>query len=150
MTDLSKEFKDKLSLLSDDIPKPVRIRIKKGCVIQDCDVYVGRSCTMGGWNKVEQVKKGNIKWKNPFMTKQKKYSHLGKEEKLQTVLKDYENHIREKMNKNLNMIEELRSFGGKTLGCFCNVQGTPENPKCHATIIVKLFIELMETGTIES
>ena len=129
-------------------PEPVRVRIRGGKVVQDCDVYVGRSCTMGGWSKVEKVKKGNKKWKNPFNPKQKKYSHLGKSEKLQQVLKDYEDHIRKMIRDDPTMIDELRSFGGKTLGCFCSDSGTIEYPLCHATIICKLFVELEKTGNI--
>jgi len=148
MTDLSQEFEKKLNVCSDEIPKPVRIRIRNKRVVQNCDVYVGRPCSMGGWSKVEQVKKGNSRWCNPFKVRQKRYSHLGGDgEKLQAILEDYENHIREKIQDNPNLLEELRDFRGKTLGCFCIDQGTPDDPKCHATIIAKLFIELIQTET---
>lgn len=33
-----------------DLPRVVRLRRQNGVVVQDCDLYVGRECTMGGWN----------------------------------------------------------------------------------------------------
>jgi hypothetical protein len=29
--------------------KVVKLKRKNGIIIQDCDVYIGRSCFMGGW-----------------------------------------------------------------------------------------------------
>lgn len=41
----------------------VRIRRRGGAVVQDCDVYIGRNCFMGGW------KLSQSKWHNPFPAK---------------------------------------------------------------------------------
>ena len=32
------------------VPTVVRIRRKGDRVVQDCDIYIGRAWTMGGWN----------------------------------------------------------------------------------------------------
>ncbi len=111
-----------------DMPIPVRIRIKGGVVIQDCDVYVGRRCTMGGWNNVTQVAKGNARWCNAF--------------KGSFAIEKYESHIRDSIKSDPTMITDLKSFGGKTIGCFCNNQGTINNPLCHATVIAKIYSEM--------
>lgn len=41
----------------------VRIRMERGKVVQDCDVYIGRACNMGGWRLRQS------KWANPFTLK---------------------------------------------------------------------------------
>ena len=142
MDELCSEFEEKLTITP---PTTVRIRIKGGKVVQDCDIYVGRSCTMGGWSRYEKVKKGNPTWLNPFKVSQKKYS--GEKDKLAAVLKDYEEYIRDKMTP--EMKEELRGFAGRSLGCFCTNMGSIDNPKCHAMILCRLFDELIKTGDIK-
>nr|QBK92664.1 MAG: protein of unknown function DUF4326 [Pithovirus LCPAC401] len=119
---------DNSTSIKKDIPVPVRIKIKGGVIIQDCDVYVGRRCTMGGWNDVPQVAKGNAKWCNPFK------GPLGVEK--------YDSYIRNSIKSDPTMVTDLKSFGGKTLGCFCNNQGTIDNPLCHATVIAKIYSEM--------
>nr|QBK93759.1 MAG: protein of unknown function DUF4326 [Pithovirus LCPAC406] len=113
---------------SEDIPIPVRIRIKGGVIVQNCDVYVGRRCTMGGWNDVPQVAKGNTRWCNPF--------------KGLLAIERYNVHIRNSIKSDPTMITDLKDFRGKTLGCFCNKQGTIDNPLCHATVIAKIYSEI--------
>ena len=41
----------------------VRIRMERGVVVQDCEVYIGRACNMGGWRLRQS------KWANPFTLK---------------------------------------------------------------------------------
>ena len=62
-------------------PTVVRIRRRGGQVVQDCDLYIGRRMTMGGWNLPES------KWANPFPLKS--YS-------LEESLKKYEEYIESK------------------------------------------------------
>ncbi len=124
LNNASKSFSDGNKV---DIPRPVRIRIRKGAVVQDCDVYVGRKCTMGGWNTIRKVAKGNDRWHNPF--------------KGDGAVEKYDLYIRKLIKSDPNMMIDLKSFGGKTLGCFCVNQGTIDNPLCHATIIAKIYSE---------
>jgi len=76
----------------------VRLKRSKGVVVQDCDVYIGRRMTMGGWNLPES------KWKNPYTVKE-----CGSNE---AAVKKFEEYIRNKPEL-LADIEELR---GKSLG----------------------------------
>src|SRR6185437_9159550 len=38
----------------------VRLKRRRGVVIQGCDVYIGRACSRGGWNLPQS------KWHNPY------------------------------------------------------------------------------------
>ena len=78
--------------------KVVRLKRSKGVVVQNCDVYIGRRMTMGGWNLPDS------KWKNPYTVKE-----CGSNE---AAVKKFEAYIRNKPEL-LADIEELR---GKTLG----------------------------------
>ena len=95
----------------------VRIRRKGGKVVQDCDIYIGRKMTMGGWNLPQS------KWANPFPLK--------KESDRATVLAQYEAWIRQQPQL-MASLEELR---GKTLGCWCKPKA------CHGDILVRLMKE---------
>ena len=94
----------------------VRIRRQGGKVVQDCDLYIGRLCTQGGWNLPAS------KWANPFTVKA-----YGREEALQK----YEQHVRETPDL-WNALEELE---GKILGDWCK----PD--PCHGDILIKLLNE---------
>jgi hypothetical protein len=99
-----------------DPPTVVRIRRQNNKIIQDCDIYIGRRLTMGGWNLPQS------KWANPFTVKS-----MGRDE----ALRRYEEYIR----GNPQLMKELSELTGKRLGCFCK-----PNP-CHGDILVKLFNE---------
>ena len=45
-------------------PHVVHLKRKNGKVIQNCDIYIGRQCNMGGWNL------NSSKWANPFTVKE--------------------------------------------------------------------------------
>ena len=93
----------------------VRIQRKKGKVVQDCDIYIGRAVYRGGW----QLPKS--KWANPFSV-----NKYGREKCLQ-LYKDYV-----LTSGLIDNIEELR---GKQLGCWCH----PE--KCHGDVLLSLLAE---------
>jgi predicted NAD-dependent protein-ADP-ribosyltransferase YbiA (DUF1768 family) len=107
-------------------PIVVRLRRKvNGVVEQDCDVYVGRACTQGGWNLPTSD------WANPFSLKES-----GNDRTL--CLARYEEYLRTRRPDLIaRIVAELG--GGKRLGCWCS----PE--KCHADVLVKLFKELIAT-----
>ena len=66
---------------NDNIPKVVRIRRKDGKIVQDCDIYIGRRLTQGGWNLMDLASQDPLgihalhefikdsKWANPFKLK---------------------------------------------------------------------------------
>lgn len=96
------------------LPKVVRLKRRGGVVVQDCDVYIGRECKMGGWDLPES------KWANPFSVK--KYTR-------EIALQKYEEYIL----STPSLLESLGELEGKRLGCWCS----PE--PCHGNIIIKLF-----------
>ena len=99
----------------------VKIQRKKtGEIVQDCDVYIGRKITMGGWNLSDSI------WGNPFK--------VGKDGDIKTVLEKYEAHVR----KNKKLIDSLINLKGKVLGCWCKKK--PDDP-CHGDVLVKLINE---------
>nr|WQM87146.1 GTP-binding domain [Marseillevirus cajuinensis] len=99
-------------------PTRVKIQRKNGEVIKDCDVWIGRRCTMGGWSLPHSI------WANPF-----KLSQMSREE----CLEKYESYAREKL------WEHLGQISGKTLGCFCK-----DFEDCHGDVLVRLWIERFE------
>lgn len=96
-------------------PTVVRIRIKGGVIVQDCDIYIGRKQYQGGW-KLE-----DSKWANPYPVKM-----YGRD----LSLKYYENYIRSSP-----LFGQLWELAGKRLGCWCKPEA------CHGDILVKLFKE---------
>lgn len=103
-----------------EAPKVVRIQRKQGVITQNCDLYIGRRWTLGGWNLKQS------KWANPFSLSQ--YSR-------EECLSKYENHIR-----NSSLLNDLHELQGLTLGCFCH-NGATDPPYCHGDVLVKLFHE---------
>lgn len=102
------------------LPSVVRIRRSKGIVVQDCDLYIGRRCTMGGWNLEQSI------WHNPFTIK--KYGSA------EEVCKLY----REYILNNSNLMSKLPELEGKRLGCWCD--GTT----CHGHVLIDLFKALLD------
>ncbi len=94
----------------------VRIRRKGGKVVQDCDIYIGRQCYMGGWRLSKS------KWANPFSVK--KY---GREESLKLY--------REYILENDELYHSLLELENKVLGCWCK----PND--CHGDILIELLYE---------
>lgn len=108
----------------------VRIRRSGGKIVQWCDIYVGRSCSMGGWNLPTS------KWANPFTVKQ--YG-------LPEALIKYEQYVR----SNLSLWNSLEELDGKVLGCWClndivSKERINEDKKievCHAQVLLRLLEE---------
>jgi len=101
-------------LITINMTTVVHLQIKGGVKVQDCDIYIGRVCNMGGWRLLKS------KWHNPYSVKQ-----YGDQ-----AIPLFEKYIRE--SPLINDIEELR---GKILGCWCK-------PKpCHGDILIKILNE---------
>ena len=99
------------------LARVVRIRRRGGRVVQDCDVYVGRRMTMGGWNLKES------KWANPFTVKQCGGSAAEAVRRFRAYLEETRPDLA------AAAAVELR---GKTLGCWCA-------PKpCHADVLAEI------------
>ncbi len=104
--------------------KVVRIRRSKGVITQDCDIYIGRACNMGGWRLPKS------KWHNPFTVK---------EHGITKCLELYEAHIR-----NSGLFSEIGELEGKTLGCWCEQQYATDDygntsEGCHGQVLVRLL-----------
>ena len=78
----------------------VRLKISKGEIIQNCDVYIGRKCNMGGWNLHAS------KWANPFTIKE--YGSVD------VVIEKYRKYILGRKD----LLDSLHELKGKTLGCW--------------------------------
>ena len=111
-------------MASEDAPPPlptvVRIRRRRGAVVQGCDVYIGRRATQGGWALPESV------WANPYGLR----SGRSREESLAL----YEQYVRSRPG----LLEALPNLAGKRIGCWC----TPQ--PCHGDVLVRIFQELTQ------
>lgn len=96
-----------------DVPRRIRIRREGGQIVQGCDIYIGRRCTMGGWLLSDSI------WANPFTVKQ-----YGREQ----CLLMYWEHLR----SNLDLQRQLITLRGKTIGCFCEL-----NEQCHGDLLIQ-------------
>jgi len=93
----------------------VRIRRSKGEVVQDCDVYIGRRLTMGGWRLSES------EWANPFTVKA-----CGSREE---ACRKYEAWL---LGGRPDLVARLPELRGKTLGCWCAPAA------CHGDVLARL------------
>ena len=79
----------------------VHLKRSHGKIIQDCDIYIGRRCNMGGWSLPDS------KWANPFSIKE-----YGSAEK--AIQKFKENILKNRQD----LLDSLPELKGKTLGCW--------------------------------
>jgi len=102
-------------------PTVVKLKRSKGVVVQDCDVYIGRRQTQGGWVLKES------EWCNPFNGKTygDKAIPLFKEQFLQKIRDEPE-----------KWIPKLVELEGKVLGCWCKPS------PCHGDVIADIVEEL--------
>jgi hypothetical protein len=103
------------------------VRIKRktinniSTIIQDCDVYIGRRCTQGGWNLPTSI------WHNPYSVKE-----FGRAQCL--IL--YRDYILNKI-KSDPVTYDLNTLVGKRLGCWC------DTCECHGYILLELIDTLI-------
>lgn len=103
----------------------VKIARKGGKINVDCDVYIGRRCTMGGWNLQES------KWHNPFKVDEKNTIYK--------VLEDFFFYMKESGRfGGRDLMKDLPELRGKVLGCWCKKRG---DEPCHGDVLVKLLNE---------
>ena len=92
-------------------------------MLQDCDVYIGRACNMGGW----RLRKS--KWANPFT--------IRKEGSAPAAIAKYKEYIM----KHPTLLKELEELRGKTLGCWCHPA------PCHGDVLVSLLLKSEKTAS---
>lgn len=112
---------------------------EKGKVFQDCEVYIGRQVSKGGWKLTKSI------FANPYIVGKKTYAkHSG--EYIHVV--DHEDSIIKYWNMivagkvDLKSYEEisvmrraLPALRGKVLGCWCKKMG---DELCHGDILAYL------------
>lgn len=101
-------------------PRVVRLKRRAGVVVQDCDVYIGRMCTLGGWMLQAS------KWANPYSVKS-----VGSAERAVELYRTY-------LRGNSELWTALEELEGKTLGCWC------KPGPCHGDVLVEMFNEKMD------
>jgi len=100
-----------------EVPKVVRLRKSQGIMLQGCDIYIGRSMYMGGWELPESI------WHNPFKIDKDDPNSRKK------VIEQFDKYFEE----NQNLQNKLHLLSGKVLGCWCKPEA------CHGDVIVKHF-----------
>ena len=83
---------------NDVVTRVVHMKMYRGDVIQDCDVYIGRRNCMGGWNLPQS------KWANPFKIRDYKNDR-------RLVVEEYRKHILSKPE----LLKSLAELKGKRL-----------------------------------
>lgn len=94
-----------------------------GSQLENCPddvVYIGRRFTMGGWDLKE----------SPFCNPFKVTEDLPREE----AIEKYREHVNKKIEKDTSLKNELASYRGKRLACWC----APVNP-CHGDILCEII-----------
>jgi hypothetical protein len=95
------------------------------------NIYIGRSGIVFILNDKTGIKerfpKKQSLFANPFK--------INKNKTREQVIELYENYIRNEINKNDELKDELLKLKGKNLGCWCH----PE--PCHGDVLIKLIDE---------
>jgi len=99
----------------------VAMRRIAGRVVQDCDVYIGRECNMGGWKLAESP------WHNPYKVGQRGINCAS------DAVAAYERYLSRRPDLIARIRPELR---GKVLGCWCKKKGKANAP-CHGDVLVR-------------
>ncbi len=97
----------------------VALRRCGGRILQDCDVYIGRTCSQGGWALPQS------KWHNPFSVQR-----CGSVDKAVAQFRTY-------LLKQPALMADLGSLRGKVLGCWCKKPKTPHSA-CHGDVLAEL------------
>jgi hypothetical protein len=99
---------------TDPLTTVVKIQRRNGQVVQDCDVYIGRPVSRGGWNLP------NSKWANPFTV-----AKAGSVEEAVALFESY-------LLKNQELMASIGELRGKVLGCWC------KPGPCHGDVLARL------------
>ncbi|QTF49657.1 hypothetical protein qu_766 [Acanthamoeba polyphaga mimivirus] len=103
-------------------PILVRIKRNKNDIVQNCDVYIGRQCNMGGWNLPDS------KWKNPFTIKQYGSAEIVCEKYFKYMISS-------------DLFHDIPELKSKTIGCWCDfpVNKIITGFYCHGCVLIQLY-----------
>ena len=90
--------------------------MRGGVVVQGCDIYIGRACTLGGWNLEQSI------WHNPYTVKE-----YGSAEEAVRRFEEY-------LLRSPQLMIRLPELRGKVLGCWCKKKG---NEPCHGDVLIR-------------
>lgn len=113
--------------------RPQYENLKEWCEDED-NVYIGRKGIVfvpdatGGKSRYPA---SDSLWANPFKLPKGK----DKEDDRTSVIDQYETYIRERLENEPDLVEELLLLQGKNLGCWC----TPK--PCHGNVLLRLIEE---------
>lgn len=100
------------------LTRVVRLRRRGGHIVQDCDVYIGRRWTVGGWDLPQS------EWANPYTVRQ-----VGSAAE---AVRLYEH---EHLARRPDLVAKVGSLKGLVLGCWC--KNRPDDP-CHGDVLARL------------
>ena len=126
------------------LTRVVRLQRSQGAIIQNCDIYIGRQISQGGWNLP------GSKWANPF-----RVDSPGVPDVVTAIFKYWEwIHGREPLPPGspiyIGNPEDLRNsiseIVDRVLGCWC--KGKKENPNeyCHGDVLLFLAEGQLTSG----
>jgi hypothetical protein len=101
----------------------VKLQRHYGEVVQGCDIYIGRRCTMGGWNLPES------KWRNPFAIKDFPKMTPGRARE-ECIFQYYE-----WIQTQPELMKAIPELKGKVLGCWCKKR---RDEPCHGDALIYL------------
>ena len=109
----------------------MKLKISGGKVTQDCDVYIGRNQSQGGWKLKKSI------WVNPFTVK---------EHGLEEAIRFYTEHLKEMIRSDFNLwLPRLLELEGRTIGCWCHEKPQVTRPvkiTCHGDVIANMVEDL--------
>lgn len=92
------------------------------------NVYIGRKGIV--FINGERYPKKDSIWANPF--------RIDKINTREDVIYQYENYLKDKIDKNIITTEMIKNLKGKNLGCWC-VEDNICYPRCHGDIIIDMI-----------
>lgn len=105
-------------------PSVVHLKRKGGKIVQDCDVYIGRGQSQGGWN----LKKSE--WANEYSAKT-----YTREESIRLYRKDLYRKVLDDLE---TWLPKLIDLTDKSLGCWCSPL------PCHGEVIADLVGDILK------
>lgn len=96
----------------------VKLRRSGGRIVQDCDVYIGRRWTVGGWDLPQS------EWANPYSVRS-----VGSAAE---AVRLYEH---EHLPRHPELLAKVGSLRGLVLGCWCKKR---DSDPCHGDVLARL------------
>ncbi|KAG2393547.1 hypothetical protein C9374_007078 [Naegleria lovaniensis] len=115
-------------LVNNSGTRVVKLQRRNGQIVQDCQVYIGRAMTMGGWNLPHS------KWGNPYPV-----STCGGS--AEVACQKYRDYILRRDD----LLQDLEELDGKVLGCWCK---SDPSKACHGDTLVEL-LEMKKRGELQ-